>query len=122
MQDPDPALRFFAVSSKEQSCLVACYRRDAVAERARGTVAGRRSPRPAHPAVLNRRGFVEAPTLPSGPWIRLPPALLRRYDDKEMKVSHPHPANNSASWRTICIDPRIAGEFGWFTHGWPRWP
>jgi hypothetical protein len=50
------------------------------------------SPHPAHPAVLNRRDFVEAaPTLPGDPRIRLPPALFRRYDGEEMAVFHPHP-------------------------------
>ena len=50
------------------------------------------SPHPAHPAVLNRRDFVEAaPTLPGDPRIGLPPALLRRYDGEEMAVFHPHP-------------------------------
>ena len=48
------------------------------------------SPHPAHPAVLNRRDFVEAtPTLPGDPRIRLPPALPCRYDGKEMVVFHP---------------------------------
>jgi hypothetical protein len=50
------------------------------------------SPHPAHPAVLNRRDFVEAaPTFPGDPRIRLPPALPRRYDGEEMAVFHPHP-------------------------------
>lgn len=44
-----------------------------------------RSPRPAHPAVLNRRDFVKAaPTLPGDPRIRLPSASPRRYDGREM--------------------------------------
>jgi len=43
------------------------------------------SPRPVHPAVLNRRDFVEAaPALPTDPWLRLPPASPCCYDSKEM--------------------------------------
>ena len=60
-----------------------------------------RSPRPTHPAVLNRRDFVEAaPTLTGDSRIRLPPASLRRYDDKEMDGLSPPSENSSASWRT----------------------
>src|SRR5262249_49946175 len=44
-----------------------------------------RSPRPAHPAVLNRRDFVEAaPTLPGDPRLRLPPASPPCYDSEAM--------------------------------------
>jgi hypothetical protein len=51
-----------------------------------------RSPRPAHPAVLNRRDFVEAaPALPGDPRLRLPPASPRRCDDGETKVFHLRP-------------------------------
>ena len=60
-----------------------------------------RSPRPAHPAVLNRRGFVEAaPALPGDPRIRLPPASPRRRDGGEMDGLSPPSVNDSASWRT----------------------
>ncbi|MDQ3055020.1 MAG: hypothetical protein M3R66_14745, partial [Actinomycetota bacterium] len=41
-----------------------------------------------------------APTLPGDPRIRLPPASLRRYDDKEMDGLSPPSDNSSASWRT----------------------
>ena len=61
-----------------------------------------RSPRPAHPAVLNRRDFVEAaPALPGDPRFRLPPASsppLRRRRDRGLP---PPSGNTSASWRTI---------------------
>ncbi len=51
-----------------------------------------RSPGPTHPAVLGRPDFVAAaPTLPSVPRVRLPPASARRYDSGPMKVSHLHP-------------------------------
>ena len=48
-----------------------------------------RSPGPAHPAVLDRPDFVAAaPTLPTIPWIRLPPASPHRYDGRAAKDSH----------------------------------
>ena len=63
-----------------------------------------RSPRPAHPAVLNRRDFVEAaPALPGDPRIRLPPASPRRRDGKEMDGLSPPSVNDSASWRTKAL-------------------
>jgi hypothetical protein len=53
-----------------------------------------RSPGPTHPAVPDRPDFVAAaPTLPTVPWIRLPPASPSRYDDQAMKDSHLHPDN-----------------------------
>src|SRR5208282_3255062 len=68
-----------------------------------------RSPRPAHPAVLNRRDFVEAaPALATDPWLRLPPALPRRYDGREMDGLSPPSDNNSASWRTSSFSSRWA--------------
>ena len=60
--------------------------------------------RPAHPAVPNRRDFVEAaPTLPCDPRIRLPPASPHRYHGEEMDgLSPPY----------VTIAPRGAGRFG----------
>src|ERR1700722_1208768 len=56
---------------------------------------------PGHPAVLNRRDFVEAaPALPTDPWLRLPPASPRRCDSEEMDGLSPPSGNSSASWRT----------------------
>jgi hypothetical protein len=44
-----------------------------------------RSPRPPHPAVPDRRDFVEAaPAFPGDPRLRLPPASPRRCDGEEM--------------------------------------
>src|SRR6266567_6580131 len=63
-----------------------------------------RSPRPAHPAVLNRRDFVEAaPALPGDPRIRLPPASPHRHGGEEMDGLSPPSANDSASWRTQAL-------------------
>src|SRR6266567_5889146 len=80
-----------------------------------------RSPRPAHPAVLGRRDFVEAaPTLPGDPQVGLPPALLCRYDGIEMDGLPPPSGNNSsASWRTPARStdppPRESGCGAWST-------
>src|SRR6185437_16899519 len=60
---------------------------------------------PAHPAVLNRRDFVEAaPALPTDPWLRLPPASPRRYDDEEMDGLSP-PSATAAHRGALVVHP-----------------
>ena len=66
---------------------------------------------PGHPAVLNRRDFVEAaPALPGDHRLRLPPASPHRHDGEEMDGLSPPSVNDSASWRTkALIRSRSAG-------------
>src|SRR5262249_16919620 len=64
-----------------------------------------RSPRPAHPAVLNRRDFVEAaPALPTDPWLRLPPASPHCYDSEEMDGLSP-PSATAAPRGALVLHP-----------------
>src|ERR1019366_7749771 len=63
-----------------------------------------RSPPPPHPAVPGRRDFVEAaPTLPTDPRLRLPPASPRRYDGEEMAVLHLHPKHQRLVAHSGCL-------------------
>src|SRR5262245_31423541 len=63
------------------------------------------SPRPAHPAVLNRRDFVEAaPALPTDPWLRLPPASPHCCDSEEMDGLSP-PSATAAPRGALVLHP-----------------
>jgi hypothetical protein len=64
-----------------------------------------RSPGPTHPAVLDRPDFVAAaPTLPTAPWIRLPPASPHRYDGRAAKDSHLHSDSQRLAAHHSCND------------------
>src|SRR6185437_17048503 len=70
---------------------------------------------PAHPAVLNRRDFVEAaPALPGDPRLRLPPASPRRCDGGEMDGLSPPSATTAPRGAVRSVPPPFisGGEHG----------